>query len=82
MAITLDRETRERAQKALREYLEDEHELEVGDLRAALFLDFIVRTIGPGIYNQAIADAQAFLADKLVDLEASLYEPEPGPEES
>lgn len=82
MPITLKKETRQRAEKALKDYLNENHDLDIGDLRATLFLDFLLKTIGPGIYNQAISDAGAFMADKLIDLESSLYEPETAPDKS
>ena len=39
-------------------------------------LDFVAAEIGPSIYNQAIADAQAYFADKTADLAGVHYEPE------
>lgn len=48
----------------------------IGDLKASLILDFCVREIGPSIYNQAIADAQAFFQEKALDLGSARYEPE------
>ena len=39
-------------------------------------LGFVLKEIGPSIYNAAIGDAQAFLRDRLADLEATCYEPE------
>lgn len=41
---------------------------EIGDLKAGLFFDFILTELGPTIYNQAIADAQAFLEERVADL--------------
>jgi uncharacterized protein (DUF2164 family) len=49
---------------------------EIGDLKAALVLEYVVREIGPSIYNQAIADAQAYLHEKTSDLGGSRYEAE------
>jgi uncharacterized protein (DUF2164 family) len=49
---------------------------EIGDLKAMRILDFCIREIGPSIYNQAIADAQVFLQDKVSDLSGVRYEAE------
>ena len=49
---------------------------DVGDLKASLLLEFFVKEIGPSVYNQAIADAQADLQEKVADLDATRYEPE------
>ena len=37
-------------------------------LTAALYLDFIMESIAPAIYNQGIDDAEAFMRDKLADM--------------
>ncbi|MBL8977562.1 MAG: DUF2164 family protein, partial [Gemmatimonadetes bacterium] len=36
----------------------------------------LLREIGPSIYNGAISDAQAFLRDRVADLEGTCSEPE------
>jgi uncharacterized protein (DUF2164 family) len=51
---------------------------EIGGLKASFLLDFCLREVGPCIYNQAIADAQRHLQDRVVDLEGSCFEPEFG----
>ncbi|PSB06211.1 hypothetical protein C7B62_23435 [Pleurocapsa sp. CCALA 161] len=48
----------------------------MGDLKAALLLDFCLREICPTVYNQAIIDARSFVDSKLSDLEDTCYEPE------
>ena len=40
------------------------------------FLEFCVREIGPSIYSQAIADAQAYIQEKAADLGGNRYEAE------
>ena len=51
-------------------------EQEVGDLKASMLLDFCLRELGPSIYNQAIADAQARVHERTSELDAICYEPE------
>jgi uncharacterized protein (DUF2164 family) len=41
---------------------------EIGDLKAGLLFDFILGELGPTIYNQATADAQTFLEERVSDL--------------
>ena len=74
MAIEIPRETRDDVVAALRKYFTEELESELGRLPAELLLDFMTKQLGPTIYNRAIADAQAFLQDKLIDLEGQLFE--------
>jgi uncharacterized protein (DUF2164 family) len=58
-------------------FCDDTLECPVGDLKAALVLDFCLNTIGPAIYNQALADARAWLETRLEDLESSLFQAPP-----
>lgn len=60
----------------LQSYFRNEHDQSIGELKAEMIVDFFVEKLGPGIYNQAIADANAFIQEKLIDLEAILYVPE------
>jgi uncharacterized protein (DUF2164 family) len=48
----------------------------IGDLKARLLLDFCLRELGPSVYNQAIADAQAHMQDKVAELDGSCHEVE------
>ncbi|HEY4303537.1 MAG TPA: DUF2164 domain-containing protein [Gemmatimonadaceae bacterium] len=70
MTISLTDDAKKHSVASIRRYFAEELELDVGELKAGLVLDFIVKEIGPSIYNAAIADAQAFLRERLVDMEA------------
>jgi len=74
MAIELPDEIRERLINSIRAFFEDELDQEIGELKAQLVLDFMSREIGPTLYNRAIADAQTFLQEKLLDMEGQLFE--------
>lgn len=78
MAITLPDETRTELVAALKWYFSDERDEDLGDLQASFMLDFVLKEIGPSIYNQAINDAQAVLSRAVADLDLTLYEPECG----
>jgi uncharacterized protein (DUF2164 family) len=45
----------------------------IGELPAGLLLNFILEEIGPAIYNQAIAEAQARLQLRVSDLTGELF---------
>lgn len=60
---------RKRAIEALTRYLNEALELDVGDLKSGLLLDFFLLELGPTIHNQALADARAFFQDRSDDLE-------------
>ncbi|HEU4786727.1 MAG TPA: DUF2164 domain-containing protein [Gemmatimonadaceae bacterium] len=76
MPITLSKDDAARAIASIRRYFAEEIEQELGELPARLLLDFILREIGPSVYNAAIADAQVFLRDRVADLEGACHAPE------
>lgn len=76
MAVELSAETRKHAIASLRRYTDDELEVELSDIQLIGLLNFMLKEIGPAVYNKAVIDAQAFLQGRLADLEATCYEPE------
>jgi uncharacterized protein (DUF2164 family) len=76
MAIELSKDATARMIASIKRYFAESMEDEIGDLKASLLLDFFVREIAPTIYNKAIADAQAYMQDRVGDLENSCYQPE------
>jgi uncharacterized protein (DUF2164 family) len=76
MAIKLSQDATQRLQASIKRYVEENLDQDIGDLKAGLFLDFCVKEIGPTIYNQAIADAQAYVQGRLDDLEGVCHEKE------
>ncbi|HEY2824302.1 MAG TPA: DUF2164 domain-containing protein [Gemmatimonadales bacterium] len=78
MAITLSPENTKLALGSIRRFVLEELELDVGDLKARLVLDFVLKEIAPSVYNGAIGDAQTYLRDRVADLEGACSEPEFG----
>ncbi len=76
MSIKLPDETQQRLVSSIKRFFEEEMDEPVGDLKALRLLDFCLREIAPSVYNQAIADAQAYLTDRVADLSGSKYEAE------
>jgi len=76
MAVTLSADAKTRSVASIQKFLNAELELDLSDIQAALLLAFILKEIGPSIYNAGVIDAQTFLRDRLADLEATCYEPE------
>ena len=76
MRFKLSDQRRQDLVKAVQAYFRDQHDDDIGELKASLILDFFVKRLGPSVYNQAIKDVHAFIHDKLVDLEGEFYEPE------
>ena len=70
--IELPKATHEALTKALSRYLKDELNLEVTGFDAVFLTDFIIGTMGPHVYNQALGDAQVLLSKKLEELGESI----------
>lgn len=66
--LTLTKEEKQDAVEKIKSYYLTEREEEISDLAATLLLDFILKNIGPLIYNQAIKDVHYFMSEKLEDV--------------
>jgi uncharacterized protein (DUF2164 family) len=69
MIIQLSPDTEKRLTGAIQRFVAEEYGESIGDLGAGTFLAFCLKELGPAIYNQAIADAQACLQERVTDLE-------------
>jgi uncharacterized protein (DUF2164 family) len=63
---------------SIKRYAAENLDEEIGDLKAGLLLDYCLKEIGPSIYNQAIADAQAYFTSRVADLDGVCHEDEFG----
>ena len=59
VSIKLTKDSEKYLIGSIKRFFAENMDDEIGDLKAARVLEFCVREIGPSIYNQAIADAQA-----------------------
>lgn len=76
MTINLQKDTEKYLLGSIKQFVAENLDKEIGDLKASLFLEFCVREIGPSIYNQAIADAQQYFQERAADLAGIRYEAE------
>ena len=74
MPIELSEEATRRIHQALHDYVLEEFGEDLGVLRTGKLLDFVMGLIGASVYNQAIADAQAWLQGKMMDLPGDLHQ--------
>lgn len=77
MPLSLPDDTRTRLAEAIRAYVRDEWDVEIGNLKAGLFVEYLLAQMGPVVYNRAITDAQRHLAAVAAELDLTLHEPEP-----
>jgi len=76
MSIKLQKDAEKYLLGSIKRFVAENLDVEIGDLKASLFLEFCVREIGPSICNQAIADAQSYIQEKASDLGGNRYEAE------
>jgi uncharacterized protein (DUF2164 family) len=73
MTTEFSKQTRADAVASLKRYFDERMPQPLGDLPAGLLLDFILEEIGPAVYNKAVADAQARLQQRVLDLTGEVY---------
>ncbi|WP_164821526.1 DUF2164 domain-containing protein [Paenibacillus koleovorans] len=73
MVIKIPREQKQQMLAVLCDDFEQRFGEPLGSLAAEEWLDTIIRELSPHIYNQAIADAQSVLMDRMASLEDELY---------
>jgi len=76
MRIKLDEDRRDRIVQALIHFVSSEFDEDISRFRAEATVDFMLRQIGPSQYNQAIADARKYMAEKIEDLDTEFFEPD------
>jgi uncharacterized protein (DUF2164 family) len=74
--INLSDDAKKQAVASIRRYFKEEWDQEIGDLKAGLLLDYVLRELGPTVYNRAIADARAFFEERAADLDGVCYQAE------
>jgi uncharacterized protein (DUF2164 family) len=66
--IKLTKENKEYMIKLIKNYFNNERNEDLGDLGAALILDFFVDKLAPEFYNQGINDCHAYMNDRVEDI--------------
>jgi len=66
--IPLTKEQKSKAALKIKEYIAENFELDIGNLQAGFFLDFITKNIGIYYYNQAVSDSMSLITDKIDDM--------------
>jgi uncharacterized protein (DUF2164 family) len=71
--VRLPRETMNRMKEQIRYYFLQERGEEIGELAADNLLDFMLKELGPFVYNQAVQDARTVLMQKAATMEEDLF---------
>jgi len=72
ITLELTKQQRADAIASIERYFEENLD-PIGDMPAGLLLNFLLEEIGPVIYNQAIADAQTRMMQRVADLNGELF---------
>jgi len=66
--IELGNERKQDAICRLKAFFQQDRDETLSDFQATIILEFILDSIGPYIYNQALADAHALMSDRIEEL--------------
>ncbi|MGC8115491.1 DUF2164 domain-containing protein [Metapseudomonas otitidis] len=72
-SLQLDATQTQDAVLAIKRFMADRFELELGSFEAEEVLDFFAREFAPHFYNKAISDVQAHLKDRFDSIESDLW---------
>lgn len=76
MPIALTPDATKQLVASIKRFTAEHLDEEIGDLKAALLLDFCLAEVGAVAYNQAIADAQKYFQARTNELDSVCYQPE------
>ena len=74
MSIDIPDDARQTAITSLQRYFDEHMDETLGNLGAKALLEFFIKEIGPVVYNQAVADVQRHLQQRVLDVDAEIYE--------
>lgn len=76
MPIELSRDAEKQALSSLRRFCAEELEADISELQARQLLKFVLQEIAPTAYNAGVAAAEAYLRDRVADLDGVCQVPE------
>lgn len=76
MPIELNDETRREAEASIQMYFLEERGEEIGSIAAGSLLDFLLKEIGPSVYNRGVRDACKRMQTSVMDIDVELCEME------
>jgi uncharacterized protein (DUF2164 family) len=76
MSIEIPKAAREQAIRSIERYFEHNMDEPIGNIAASGLLGFFLEEIGPLIYNQAVADVQERMQQRVAELDIEVHEDE------
>lgn len=71
--IKLPREHKEHIIEQVKQFFAEERSEELGDIGAEQLVDFMIKELGPHLYNRAVQDARKLFLERMAGLEDDLY---------
>jgi uncharacterized protein (DUF2164 family) len=78
MKIELPKDVRTQAIASIERWFKENSDEAIGNIRAGALLNFFLAEIAPSVYNQAIADAQQRLQQRVAELDIECHADEFG----
>jgi uncharacterized protein (DUF2164 family) len=76
MSITLTKEARAQAVASIERYFLENMEDKIGNIAAGGLLGFFLEELGPLVYNQAVAEVQERLQQRVSEIDIEVHEDE------
>lgn len=73
MAIRISDDRKTQLVKEVISFYQTEWDEDISPFRADQILDLFLQKLGPGVYNQGVHDARAYMQSRLDDLEGEVY---------
>ncbi|OMF37059.1 hypothetical protein BK133_07570 [Paenibacillus sp. FSL H8-0548] len=73
LILKLPKEQKEELTTKVQQFFEEERSETIGSIAAEQLLDFMLKEIGPHVYNHAIHDARKVVLERMQSLEDELY---------
>ncbi|MES2940571.1 MAG: DUF2164 domain-containing protein [Pseudomonadota bacterium] len=74
MAIEIPKDARKEAIASIERYFKENMDEPIGNVAAGGLLGFFLEEIGPLVYNQAVADVQERLQQRIAELDIEVHE--------
>ena len=74
MGVEIPKQARADAVASIERYFQDQLEQRIGNIAASALLGFFLEEVGPLVYNQAVADVQERLLQRVEELDIELHQ--------
>jgi uncharacterized protein (DUF2164 family) len=78
MTIEIPKQARQEAIASIQRYFDEHMEEKIGNIAAGALLGYFLEELAPLVYNQAVADVQERLQQRIAELDIEVHEDEFG----